>query len=227
MATWTDYRFDQWVERAVAFTQGLGRRVEGEVESEVVLEPPLSEDALDRLSRELGCLIPAALRKFLATGAGGLEFTYWWTPIEPQRTSIHSIKGFDDDWAGGGVLCQSDLLVEWLHECRRMAEETWISDFPGDNEFWTKSLPILALETGDFLGLDGRESSDDPAVVYLSHDDTSVVIAPSFTRFLVEWERLYYVEPDILCYCSLDDNGMLSAESENGRLLKAAFGLES
>ena len=42
-----------------------------------------------------------------------------------------------------------------------------------------------------------RGTVEDPAVAYLNHEDTSSIIAPSFTSFLKEWESVCYVGPEI------------------------------
>ena len=186
------------------------------------VEPLLADEAIDTLSADIGRSIPAALRSFLASGAGGMEFTYRWTATGSQAAAIKSIYRVRDYVWGGGVLCRASDFGEWLRDCKEWAEETWVAEYPDDFAFWTQSFPILRMDTADFLGLDGRTPSDDPAVVYLSHDDDSKIIAPSFTAFLAEWERLRYIGPDILEEY-FDDDGMLSANTEKAKILIGAF----
>ena len=103
--------------------------------------------------------------------------------------------------------------------------ETCVAVSPQDLEYWTKSLPILYMDNADFLALDQRTEADDPAVVYLSHDDESKVIAPSFTAFLKEWERLHYIGPESwMLEPFLDEEGYVSGDTKAVKTLRQAFG---
>ena len=221
----TDFRFDQWVARVKQFTESLSHRVLGEVESQVTVEPPLDSVACNALIREIGHPTPASLQSFLTSGSAGLEFSYLWTATGSQADAIKSIYKVKDYARGGGALCKAADFQEWLRDCKEWAEGTWVAEYPEDLAFWTQSFPILRMDTSDFLGLDCRNAADDPAVAYLSHDDESKVIAPSFTAFLIEWERLRYIGPDIgMLEQYFDENGMLSADTEKGKVLRGAFG---
>jgi len=227
MQTYTEFRFDQWVQRAREFTEGLPKRVAGEVQAEAKIEPPLAASAVDSLRGQLGIPILAALQRFFTTGSAGLDFRYRWTPTGSQAEAIKSIYRAKSYIWGGGEFCQASALVEWFKDCQELAADPdyWLAEYPDDLAFWKQSLPIFRMRSGDYLALDGREPSDDPAVVYLSHDDESKVIASSFTEFLAEWERLYYIGPDssLLDEYS-DDDGLLSAENEKAQILRGAFG---
>ena len=71
---------------------------------------------------------------------------------------------------------------------------------------------IEGMTNADVLALDLRTPSDDPAVIYLSHDEDSKIIAPTFTSFLREWSRLYCVGPEFwmiepeVAFYELEDN---------------------
>jgi len=227
MSNIKEVRFDEWVCRAKQFTEGLSQRVTGEVRSQATIEPPLPATSLDSLVSELGRPLPAALRAFLERGSGSMDFKYRWTATGTQAAAIKSIYRVKNYVWGGGEFCKSGKMPQWFRDCQELAADPnfWLTGYPEDLEYWKHSLPILRMESGDYLALDGRKPTDDPAVVYLSHDDESKIIAPSFTAFLVEWERLHYIGPDdSLLSEYLDDEGLLSAETEKATILKGAFG---
>ncbi|MEQ2010162.1 MAG: SMI1/KNR4 family protein [Limisphaerales bacterium] len=225
MPTNNDFRFDEWVRTAKQHIESLPQRVAGEVESQVTVEPPLSASAHDSLVNQIARPIPASLRAFLERGSAGFEFRYKWTPKGENAEDFKSAFGGEDSTWGGGALCQASSFAEWLADCKSWAEDTWVAEYPEDLAFWTQSFPILRMDTADFIALDQRSPSDDPAVVYLSHDDESKLIAPSFTAFLRVWERLHYVGPDSwMIEPFLDDEGLLSAGTEAATTLRRAYG---
>jgi hypothetical protein len=220
-----EFRFDEWVRKAKEFTEGLSQQVAGKVESQATIEPPLSAAALDSLISKLGRPLPAMLRAFLERGSGGMDFSYHWTASGSQAVAIKSIYRVKEYVWGGGEFCKAAHFEQWLRDCKEWAAETWVAEYPDDLAFWTQSFPILRMDTADFLGLDCRTLKDDPAVVYLSHDDESKIIASSFTAFLAEWERLHYIGPDVsLLDAYYDGNSLLSADTDKGKILRGAFG---
>lgn len=74
------------------------------------------------------------------------------------------------------------------------------------------------MANADFIALDGRKNSDDPAVLYLSHDDESKTIAPNLATFLNEWACLKYVGPESWMLDGfLDEDGCLSSQTEKAK----------
>jgi hypothetical protein len=220
-----DYKFQEWTQAAIQFIERLPQRVTGEVESQVNLLPPLSSDALDSLASSLRLPIPAALRAFLQNASGGFEFRYKWSPTGSQAEAVGSALGGEDCLWGRGEVCKASEFAGWLADCKSWAEETWVAEYPEDLAFWTQSFPILRMGNGDFVGLDCRTTSDDPAVVYLSHDDESKIIAESFTGFLSAWARVGYVGPESwMIERFLNDDGLLDPETDKAQELQRALG---
>jgi hypothetical protein len=225
MPTNNDFRFDEWVHTAKQRIESLPRQVAGEAEAQVTVAPTLSANALDALASHLARPIPESLRAFLQRASGGFVFRFLWTPAGSRVEEIRSALNGEDSVWGGGELCQVSSFAEWLADCKSWAQDTWIAEYPEELAFWTQSFPILRIKNGDFIALDQRTPSDDPAVVYLSHDDESRRIAPSFTAFLREWERLHYVGPESwMIEPFLDEDGFLSSETEAASALKRAYG---
>lgn len=206
-------KFDvsDWPNAAARRIQSISQKG-GESEVEVNVTPPLSDKAVDALATQLALPIPAALKSFLVGACGGFSFRYRWEPNGDSGSALEDLFGGDGRVWGGGDFCLSTSFEEWIEDCKSWAEETWIADSEEDFELWTKSLPILRMENADVLALDLRTPSDDPAVIYLSHDEDSKIIAPTFTSFLREWSRLYCVGPEFwMIEPFLDDEGHLSA----------------
>jgi len=227
MNTITEFSFDEWVRQAKQFTEGLSQRVIGEVKSQAAIEPPLPPSAIDSLGSELGRPLPAALRAFLECGSGSMDFSYRWTATGTQAAAIKSVYRAKDHIWGGGEFCKSGKMPEWFRDCQQLAADpdSWLAEYPEDLEFWKNAIPIFRMRSGDYLALDGRKPADDPAVVYLSHDEESKIIAPSFTAFLTEWERLHYIGPDVSQLDAYyDDDGLLNANTDKGKILRGAFG---
>jgi hypothetical protein len=224
MATVSDFNFEGWVRTAKERIESLPKRESGEVEAEVNVTPPFDPDEINNLVSELGRPIPQGLRAFLERGSGGFVFRYKWTPSGAEAKGIKSALDEDSAW-GGGEFCQAVSFSQWLSDCKEWAEDTWVADSPEDLDFWTKSFPILYMDNADFIALNERTESDDPAVVYLSHDDESKVIAPSFTAFLKEWERLHYIGPESwMLEPFLNEEGYVSGETKAAEALRQAFG---
>jgi len=220
-----DFKFEERIRTAKQHLESLPQLVAGEVEAQVTVAPRLSVSALDALASKLVRPIPASLRAFLERGSGGFEFAYKWTPTGSNAGAIKSALGGQDSAWGGGELCQASTFVGWLADCKVWAEETWVVHYPKELAFWTHSFPILRMDNADFIALDQRSPSDDPAVVYLSHDDESKRIAPSFTSFLREWARLRYIGPESwMIELFLDADGFLNAETEAAKTLRSAYG---
>ena len=224
MAKIREFGFEEWVSNAEKLLKTLPKRVKGEVESEVKIARPISAKKLNALESQLGRTIPKTLRAFLERGSSGFEFSYKWTPVDEQAAVVKSVFHGNTMW-GRGEFCKVTAFSEWLADCKSWAANTWVAEYPQDLAFWTQSFPILRMDCADFLALDQHSPADDPAVVYLSHDDESKRIAPSFTVFLREWERLHYVGPESWMIESfLDKDGFLSSGTEQAKILRRAYG---
>lgn len=217
MQSSANYGFREWVRGLQDFIEQLPKRVEGEVEAGVKVAPPLSTAAIDSLANELGRPIPRALRAFLESGSAGVEFNYRWAATGKRADQVKDLFNDDAVW-GGGELCQAKGFSQWLADCKSWAEDTWIADEPEFLEMWTRAFPILPMANADFIALDGRKDSDDPAVLYLSHDDESKTIVPDLGTFLNEWARLKYVGPESwMLEGFLDEEGFLSSQTEKAK----------
>ena len=112
-------------------------------------------------------------------------------------------------------------LADYCKAVREWARDTWIADEPDQRIIWESALPFVALDNGDYLALDLHADASDPPVVYLCHDDESLLLARNFPEFLAAWERLCYLGPEHwLLEPFIGDSG-LDAESERAKSLRA------
>lgn len=221
------YDFQEWTQTARTFLERLPNQLTGRVESEAVLLPPIPADTLDSIASSLRLPLPAVLRAFLQQATGGFVFRYKWIPTGNQAEAIVSALGGEPWLFGGGEFCKATGFAGWLADCKDWAEGTWVAESPDDFAFWCQSFPILRMDNGDYLALDCRTSSDDPGVVYLSHDDGSEFIAQSFTGFLSAWARVGYVGPESWMIESfLNGDGLLDPETDKAQALQKALGIE-
>jgi hypothetical protein len=163
----------------------------------------LSREETDALRRRLGSEIPDALRGFLERGAASVacRYTFEYDPDDeaeaaaflklfPSQTSIY----------GGPVFGPADMLPDFARSCAEWAKQFDEAGDVAEGRRWRHALPIVAVENGDYVALDGagpgRDPSD-PPVLYLSHEGESGLLAASFTEFLAAWERLCYLGPEV------------------------------
>ncbi len=224
MPTKTEFKFSEWAESAKQFLKEM-KKFPGEAEVQVKVVPPLSRGAVDKLEAKLSRPVPGPVRAFLESGSGGMRFRYQWCPAGTPLEVVRAVLDGQSSLSGSAELCPASQLAAWLAECEEWAEDTWIADSPKNRAFWRNSFPFLRLRNGDFLALDCRKPSEDPAVVYLSHDQTSKIIARNFTAFLREWALVGYLGPESwMIKAFIGKDGYLSSETGKAKKLRAAFG---
>jgi hypothetical protein len=219
------FDFRGWILRAEAFTTGL-RRLEGQVQTETLVAPPLTLDALQRLEAAIPQPLPLPLRRFLREGSAHCACRYVWEPPAAIAEQLPEIFG-GGAMGGGAHLCNAEELVDDCQACQEWATETWIAHFPEDKTLWLHAMPFASVRNGDYLGLDLSKGERDPPVVCLSHDDHSGSIASTFEAFLLAWERLCYIGPEIWLLDEFRDprTGLLDSETSKAEQLRRLFGV--
>lgn len=81
------------------------------------------------------------------------------------------------------------------------------------------------MGNGDYLAAELGKGSDNPPIVYLSHDGDSRLLAPSLMDFLKVWEQLCYIGPELwMLEPFLDsETGYLRADTKDAALLRDLF----
>ncbi len=226
----TSFDYAGWVQRANACFQSLEQKHGSSLQTEVAIAPPLTPDAVDRIQEAvLPRQLPSAYRAFLLAGSGKFDFTYRFSPPVDSVISerLQEIFEGEDSLVSGAVLCDGQQLAQDLTECKVWTEDTWIAESPEDYELWANGLPFASMANGDYLALDLRNGIADPPVLYLSHEDTSKVLSPSFTSFLQIWEALGYAGPEIWVLEPFFDetSGCLTADTPKAAALQSLLNL--
>jgi hypothetical protein len=216
-----------WIERALAFTQSLqglaGKKL---IESSCPAET--NRLNIQDVNRGLRVPVPKPIEDFVVAGSAGLQFSYVWTPPPSNQSMLNTIFGRRSYLWGGGELCRvedfqnsQDACYWWLlggiiQGCKRKGLE-----------FWLRSFPFLPIRNGDFLALDVDVESKPQPVIYLSHESpgTCERIAESFEQFLINWDRLNYIGPDLGMLEPFRNavTGYIDGESPPARVLRELF----
>lgn len=214
------FDYQAWVQGAASFVHEVARldaRFD-EITTEVSVQPPLSVLELEQLETEIGCSLPEGLRRLWLEASRHCMCHY--VCGDAKAGALYRIEQiFSDDNAlyGGASFVDAQTLPECIADCREWAE----FDDPEQNAFWLNSVPFISLANGDYLGLDTSQVHQESPVVYLSHDDESCIIAPSFASFLESWEGLSYIGPEIWMLDEFrGDDGTLDATSDKARMLR-------
>jgi hypothetical protein len=191
--------YQGWLNRLQQFVEKWRAKAppDRQAECSLVTEPPLTAADIQRLGDELDCHLPDSAANFLTQAAsrvvahcvcatsggilyaGGDLFNYWlWRP--EQR----------DYWTG----CLEGM-VEARQDQVDFFDAGWRSDpeWVLDRAFHRHALPLLRLPTTDCLALWAHSPDEaEPAVIFVSHDGPSCLLAPNFDTFLQQWEYLGY-----------------------------------
>lgn len=206
-----------WVQRAFKFTQHLpsSKKMLGKITANATVAPPLTQEELEQIKTDVQKALPEELCRFWLEGSRCCSFRY---VIERNVASYEN----DDTLYGGVSFFDPAELTGHIESCLDGAEGA--EDVPDQMPFWKNSIPFAALDNGDYLGVLVTDDEVKQPVVCLSHDDESSILAPSFSSFLLTWERLCYIGPEIwVIEKYLDDKGLLDAETEQAQSLRDIF----
>jgi hypothetical protein len=215
-----DYR--AWVERVRAFSEGL-RGLPGKINVTVQIEPTISEEALEDVSKKWISGLPEALHRLWREGSSAINCRYVWTPSEAELSRLHEV--FDsNDYIYGGARFEPATSI-FPGNSGAEPDDDCMSETVGKQglDLWCRCAVFLHVGNGDCLGLDPGTHPDDPAVVYLLHDgEESGQISPSFTDFLAAWEELSYIGPEfwLLDYWLDWDHGVIDVTKHKARELR-------
>jgi hypothetical protein len=219
--------WSSWVKRARQFPESL-HGLPGEIRIECNVSPPLTDSEADGLADQLPRGLPLVLRQFLTTGSANCACRYVWKPPEWLLSKIHQVFPLNYYICGGANLCDSPEFEYHQFCCQGWAEgfdQFWGPESALDSALMRRSVPFMIISNGDYLALDVETDRENPPVAYLSHEGsgTSRLIAPSFERFAMDWERLSYIGPEIwLLKEWLDkESGMINPESLKTELLRS------
>jgi hypothetical protein len=208
--------FQAWLQRLRQFSASL-RELPGDIEVRIEIDPPLTNAACDELAARWPTGIPRVLRELWTQGAARINCPYWWTPLDEELKLTKRIL----DWINivwGGVCFEPAARIYPGNSGADPNDDLIVETFGlAGRDLWCNCAVFYWHGDGDGLGLDPRTNADDPAVVYLAHDNPDFpVLAPSFTQFLADWEALCYIKPE---------HWTLARAKENAKELRSLFRL--
>lgn len=189
--------FASWVLDARRFADQI-KLLEGISRFEFTVAPPLLESELEPLASRWPTEIPRPLLDFWTKGSRHFHCQYVWTPPPGKSARLKAIFPRDKYIYGGARFEPAQEIFPGNSGVVPGDED--MKEAIGDNAYrlWCETAVILHVGNGDLIALDQTADPVDPPVVYLSHDDdSSAVIAPSFSFFLKSWAELCFVGPEI------------------------------
>lgn len=219
--------YTAWIFRASQFLRSLAW-LPGDIEINDGIEEPASDQhSLDWLGSPK-CSVPQELRAFMQSASRRCYLHYRWKPPESLQARIADIWPGHPELNGGGDLCElARHLVydhrDWFKSVLGRRSQGGASDPARERGL----IPILILQGDARLSLDMNAPSEHPPVVYTPPNDfaTPHLISPSFDQFLMDWERLCYIQPDpdtLAPWLSADGRG-LNTECEATARLNTLF----
>lgn len=225
------YDYKTWLSEAEKAVRDMARfdAVFEETEATVSSEYPLEVDALQQLIAEVDIFMPEELQRFWLEAASSTDCRYVLRGARGKvATCLDSIFGTGHDVYGEIFFSSPNDLPNHLEACRGWAAAFEEAPNPSQKAFWLNAVPFHSLLNGDYLALDVSAELADPPVVYLAHDDeTSGILAPSFTSFLDVWAKLCYVGPeDWMLKPFRNENGLLDDTVPNAIRWQAFLGTD-
>lgn len=201
------FDYAAWAGRASAFLRRL-TRLPGAIEVADEIESPATDDhSLEWLESER-CGLPPEIRHFLRNASRRCCFRYQWTPPGPLCDSLGEILPDHSVLRGGGDLCELAKYQvyshrDWFRDPRNslpfgsllLGDKQLFGTMAGDEA--SGLLPLMELKGGDRIALGAQPAGDFRPVVYVDKFGPSAArsLAPTFERFLSDWEAISYVEP--------------------------------
>jgi hypothetical protein len=159
----------------------------GEIQ-EVILDEPATLEQITQTEEQLGVKLPESFKKVLLGFSGHFSFR-WFLPDELEQPNEFR-----------GIFCGTpNWSLEYLQYCEE-ERKGWIEAVFSNPEnpydaVWHNKLAFCEVGNGDYLAFD-LNGSDDPTVVYLSHDDGEghgYKMANNFAELIENWSRVAFV----------------------------------
>jgi hypothetical protein len=194
-----------WFRRAENFVRGLNR-LPGQWGISISVEPPVEISRDD----DADTALPAPLLRLYTEGSARFSCQYHWKPDSTDLSRLSELFPHQYSFYGGAEFIPWDDLPRepgvdwgWFDEDHHTAEEKLADDI------WKRTFPFIHVGNGDMVGLLITDGSDSMPVVYLSHEEPAEVtfLSESLERFLVDWEQLGYIGPEIWLLGQFLDEG--------------------
>jgi hypothetical protein len=148
---------------------------------ELRVDPPATEDEIERVEQELGISIPSELRRAMLDVSAHLEFS-WFLPDSFELPQIlREIFCGELHWG-------LDLVPKFIEEYQGWIKEVFPNPDNPYDAIWHGKFPFQDVGNGDYIAID-----EGGQVIYLSHDDGEghgYIMADSFNDLLARWVPL-------------------------------------
>jgi hypothetical protein len=198
-----------WTRRVSAFLRRL-TRLPGAISIGDEIEPPDAERCALSGCDSSQATLPCEIRRFLATASRRCAFHYEWTPPQQHRGLLAELFPGRLALCGGGDLCEAAKYDPGVAEFREDLESLFASlglktptdlrktPIAGEKQS-CRRVTLMELENGDTISLDEQATDRPWAVVYIEKArlPNARILSSSFEQFLLDWETLCYVGPEI------------------------------
>jgi hypothetical protein len=200
--------FAKWTRAASAFLRRL-TRLPGRVNVCDEIEPPANDDYHHEWLASDKCSLPPEIKRFLSTASRRCRFHYEWSPPPDHRHPLSTLSPNQQTLTGGGDFCEAAKYSNYDNASRRSgilgpsmlaAQRKFglaAASIHMEIERNEGRLPLMELPNGDTILLQLAMSKGARPVVYVRSDATAEpqVLSPTFERFLLDWQRLSYLQP--------------------------------
>jgi hypothetical protein len=186
-----------WVKRAQRFAEQL-KQANPRSRVWFGLEPPANAETISEFETASGRRIPDQVRDFFVTATAEFDFGYVWEPNSNADRDV-AVDAFKTDTVIGGVesfcslsriesACRDELPEILDHALSRYEDPPPFKD----------AFPIGFTGGGDCLVVASAANENAHPVFYFPHDNVPYYLAPSFVAFLAAWEKICYLDPDLV-----------------------------
>ncbi|ARU59956.1 SMI1/KNR4 family protein [Tumebacillus avium] len=191
-------------------------------EVEVKVGEPATEEQIAAVEEQVGVKFPKSFRKVLLEFAADFDM-YWDLPNEFELPDeLSGIFSGDPHWDLGQMVRLEEDRKSRIENCFSNEEDEY-------DQIWHNKLAFSWVANGDQFAFD-LDGSDDPQVIYLSHDDGDGhgYRLGTFLEFLDNWSRVAFAGSEDwqwIPFTEDEESGIL-AEGEEAKLFREVLGLD-
>lgn len=182
MNIWETWEDD--IKEFIKAIEGIGGEVDG-----YLIKPPVSISVIRHVEEELGVSLPESFIKVISEFTSGMEMN--WSLPDDEDLEVPIPEALEGIFASNFSWNIEDLIN--VEKDRKGWEQEVFSD--DENEYdrvWHNKLGLMAVGNGDYIAFD-LSISNDPPVVYLSHDDGEghgYILGKNFIDFMDKWIKI-------------------------------------
>ncbi|MEV5027944.1 SMI1/KNR4 family protein [Paenibacillus sp. LPE1-1-1.1] len=182
MKTW-----ETWEDNIKVFIKAI-EFIGGEVDG-YLIKPSVSISVIKSVEEELGVSLPESFIKVISEFISGMEMV-WSLPDDDEREVpipevLKGISASNFSWSIENIINVEKGRKRWEQEVFSDEEDEY-------DRVWHNKLGLMEVGNGDYIAFD-LSISNDPPVVYLSHDDGEghgYILGHNFIDFIDKWTKI-------------------------------------